>query len=226
MNKPYNISASLICADILNLESELKKIEEGGCDYIHIDVMDGVYVPRYGMYPEIISAVRRISSLPMDVHLMVIDAEKYVNPFIDAGGTIITVHPEACTHLHRTLAAIKRAGAKSGVSLNHATSLSVLDYVLDDIDLVLLMAINPGIVGHKLIPKALEKMAELKRKISEKYPDIIIEVDGGVTFDSAPKMLKAGANMLVCGSSTIFRPDIPVDVKTQEFKKHLSTFGY
>ncbi len=226
MNKTYKISASLICANILNLESEIKKIEAGGCDYIHIDVMDGVFVPRLGMYPEIVSAVRRITSLPMDVHLMIADAEKYINVFVDAGANIITVHPEACVHLHRTLTAIKKAGVKAGISLNHATSLFVLDYILDEVDLILLMAINPGIVGHKLIPKAIEKISQLKQKIGEDNKDMIIEVDGGVTFETAPQMLEAGANMLVCGSSTIFKPDISVDIKISEFKKHLSTFGY
>ena len=142
----YKLSASLICADILNLGKDIEEIVKGGCDYIHIDVMDGVYVPRFGMYPEIISAVRTKTDMPIDVHLMVTDAEKYVDLFVHAGASLITVHPETCIHLHRTLHVIKSAGAQAGVCLNFATPLSALDYVMDDIDLVLLMAINPGIV--------------------------------------------------------------------------------
>jgi ribulose-phosphate 3-epimerase len=224
--RQYKISASLICANILRLEEEIDRIVESGCDYIHFDIMDGVYVPRFGMYPEILSAVRKKTSLPIDVHFMTIDAEKYVNLFVDAGASLITVHPEACTHIHRTLQVIKKAGAQTGVCLNYGTPLSVLDYILDDINLVLIMAINPGIVGHPLIPKAIEKIADLRTKIDEQNKNIIIEVDGGVTFESAPKMLAAGAELLVCGSSTIFKPDAPVNIKVQEFRTHLEKFGF
>lgn len=225
-NKKYYLSASLICANMLDLDSEVERIISGGCDYIHFDVMDGVFVPRYGLHPEMLSSIRKKTNLPVDVHLMTVEPEQYVKIFADAGATFITVHAEACAHLHRTLNTIKKNGAKAAVALNHATPLSVLDYVLDDIDLVLLMAINPGIVGHKLIPKAIDKIADLRNKLGTKYQDVLIEIDGGVTFESASKMLDAGADMLVCGSSTIFKPGIPVDMKTQEFKKHLSKFGY
>jgi len=226
MNKKYYLSASLVCANMLDLDMEIERIVTGGCDYIHFDVMDGVFVPRYGLHPEMLAAVRKKTDLPIDVHLMTVEPEQYVKTFIDAGATFITVHAETCAHLHRTLNTIKKFGAKSAVALNHATPLSVLDYVLDDIDLVLLMAINPGIVGHKLIPKAIDKISDLRYKLGERYKDVIIEIDGGVTFESASIMLDAGADMLVCGSSTIFKPDVSVDIKTKELKKHLSTFGY
>jgi ribulose-phosphate 3-epimerase len=224
--KSYKLSASLICADILRLGEEIESIVAGGCDYIHIDVMDGVFVPRFGMYPEIVSAVRSKTDVPIDVHFMVTDAEKYIDPFVRSGASLITVHPEACTHLHRTLHVIKDAGAQAGVSLNFSTPLSVLDYVMDDIDLVLLMAINPGIVGHKLIPKAFDKITDLQQKISAARKNILIEIDGGVTFESAPRMLDAGADMLVCGSSTIFKPPIAVSTKITELRNHLKSFGY
>ena len=225
-NKKYYLSASLVCANMLELDREVERIVSGGCDFIHFDVMDGVFVPRYGLHPEMLTAIRKKTDLPIDVHLMTVEPEQYVKTFIDAGATYITVHAEACTHLHRTLNTIKKNGAKAAVALNHATPLSVLDYVLDDIDLVLMMAINPGIVGHKLIPKAIDKIADLRNKLGAKYKNVIIEIDGGVTFETASVMLDAGADMLVCGSSTIFKPDLPVDIKTKELKKHLSTFGY
>jgi len=222
-NNKYKLSASLICADMLHLERDVELIVAGGCDFIHFDVMDGVFVPRYGLHPEMLAAIRKKTNLPIDVHLMTVEPEKYVEIFVDSGATFITVHAETCTHLHRTLNTIKKNGAKAAVALNHATPLSVLDYVLDDINLVLLMAINPGIVGHKLIPKAIDKISDLRHKLGERYKDVIIEIDGGVTFESASIMLEAGADMLVCGSSTIFKPDIPVDVKTKELKTHIDS---
>ncbi len=211
---------------MLDIGAEVDRIAAGGCDTIHFDVMDGVFVPRFGLHPEMLAAVRSKTNLPVNVHMMTVEPEQYVKTFIDAGASLITVHAEACMHLHRTLYTIKKNGAKAAVALNHATPLSALDYILDDIDLILLMAINPGIVGHKLIPSALHKIADLRKKLGEKYKHIIIEIDGGVTVESAPLMLDAGADMLVCGSSTIFKSDNPVDIKIQEFKKHLSTFGY
>ena len=222
-NKKYFLSASLVCANMLELDSEVERIVAGGCDYIHFDVMDGVFVPRYGLHPEMLTSIRKKTDLPIDVHLMTVEPEQYVKTFIDAGATFITVHAEACTHLHRTINTIKKYGAKAAVALNHATPLTDLDYVLDDIDLVLLMAINPGIVGHKLIPKAIDKISDLRNKLGEKYKGVIIEIDGGVTFESAPLMLDAGADMLVCGSSTIFKPDSPVDIKTKELKAHINS---
>lgn len=224
--KKYILSASLICANMLKLEDEIKRLVLGGAKSIHFDIMDGIFVPRYGLPPEILVATRSITDLSIDAHMMTVEPEKYIKTFIDAGANFITVHAEACTHLHRTLKIIQENGAKVGIALNHSTPLSALDYILDDIDLILLMAINPGIVGHQLIPKAIEKISDLRTKLGEKYKDVIIEIDGGVTFESAPKLLKAGANMLVCGSSTIFKADINVDVNIIELIKHLSNYGF
>ncbi len=216
---PYQLAASLVCADMMQLGREIKLLEKARIGYIHFDVMDGVFVPRYGLHPEILQALRKITLLPVDVHLMVTDPEPYIEIFAASGATIITVHVEACAHLHRTLYKIKKTGVKAGVALNPATPLSVLDYLWDDIDLVMLMAINPGIVGHKLIPGAMQKIKDLKEKIGGRK--IIIEIDGGVTTQSAPLMIRAGAHLLVCGSSTIFRPDANVLKKTKELHNML-----
>lgn len=213
----FKLAASLICADILNLEKEIERINQSGCDYIHFDVMDGVFVPRFGLFPEILKYVKSKTNLPIDVHLMIVEPEKHLKMFYDAGADIINVHVEACTHLHRTIGLIKSFGIQSGVTLNPATPLSSLDYVLDDIDIVQLMAINPGIVGHKLIPSIMSKISDLKTLIDNKGKDIFIEIDGGVSPDSAAQMIKNGADILVCGNSTIFKPDMTVDLKTKEF---------
>ncbi len=208
MKKRYYLSASLVCANMLEMGNAVKDIESSGCDMIHYDVMDGVFVPRFGLLPELLNAVKTNTNLPVYVHMMTIEPEKYVPAFADAGADCIVIHPEACTHLHRTLKTIKDNEKKSGVALNIATPLSILDYILDDIDVITLMAINPGIVGHKIIPVIFDKIKDLKLKLIEKgKEDIIIEIDGGVTLESAPLMLKAGADMLVCGSSTIFKKD-------------------
>lgn len=216
-DKKYHLSASLICADFRRLEDDIKELEKGGIDSIHYDVMDGVFVPRFGLYPEILGTVRGLTKLPVDVHCMVVNAEPYIKTFADAGATTITVHAEGNNNLHRTLKLLYDAGVKAGIALNPATPLGVLDYVLGDIDQVMLMAINPGIVGHKLIPQMMEKITDLKKKLVA-HPDIQIVIDGGVTFESAPAMIRAGADVLVCGSSTIFRPGEKVSDKIKELR--------
>jgi ribulose-phosphate 3-epimerase len=217
MTSTPRIAASIICADLGNLSAEVQRVEAGGADWIHFDVMDGVFVPRYGLPPEMLQTIRTQSTLPVDVHLMVSNPEPYLPTFAQAGATVIAVHAEACPHLHRTITHIKKTGVEAGVALNPATPLSILDYVLDDISLVVLMAINPGIVGHQLIPGMFDKITQLKEKIGNRA--IAIEIDGGVTFDSAPQMIARGATMLVCGTGTIFRPhEAPVDQKIREFR--------
>ena len=219
--KPYKLAASLICADILDLKSEIRSLEKGGVDYLHFDVMDGSFVPRLGLHPEIISAIKSISKLPIDVHLMIDNPDFFIPELIKAGADIIVVHAESTKHLHRSIKLIRDGGAKAGVALNPGTSLSVLDYLLDDINLVMLMAINPCIVGHKLIPRALDKISELKEKL-EKYPNMIIEIDGGVTPESAPNMINRGANLLVCGTSIIFKPNVDLSKKVKEVRKEIN----
>lgn len=217
----FALAASLICADISDLKGEITKLERGGIDYIHFDVMDNQFVPRFGLYPEMLKAVKRLTNIPVDVHLMVDDPEKAIPVFAEAGADYIVIHAEATSHLDHLVKMIRKSGSKPGIALNPSTSLSVLDYVLGDIDLVMLMAINPGILGHKLIPGMMQKISELKTKL-KKYPDMLIEIDGGVSFESGREMLKRGANMLVCGTSAIFKPEGDVDVKIKEFKKLLS----
>jgi ribulose-phosphate 3-epimerase len=212
------LAASIICGNPLNLEADLAALEKGGIDYIHFDVMDGVFVPRFGLFPEYLKAIRSKTNLPIEVHMMVQDPEPYIQDFVNAGATMLTPHIEPLLHAHRTIMKIKAAGAKAGLALNPGTPLSTLDYVLADLDLVMLMAINPGIVGHKLIPRTMEKIADLRKKISEVGKDIIIEIDGGVTPVSGIEMVKAGANMLVCGTGTIFQPPAKLDDKVREFR--------
>ncbi|MCK4386467.1 MAG: ribulose-phosphate 3-epimerase [Candidatus Pacebacteria bacterium] len=224
-NKSYKLAASLVCANILNLESEIKKLEKGNIDYIHFDVMDGNFVPRLGLHPEILRAVKTLTKIPVDVHLMIENPEKFIPDFVEAGGDIIVVHAETTKHLHNAIKMIRDRGAKAGVALNIATPLTVLDYLLNDIDLVMLMAINPGILGHKLIPKTMDKIKELKEKLID-YPDIMIEIDGGVNPESAPEMIKNGANLLVCGTSMIFKPEVSLEKKIQEVRNNIDAKIY
>lgn len=217
--RSYKLSASLICANYLEIREEIKRLEHGGIDYVHFDVMDGNFVPRYGLYPELLKSIKSISKLPIDVHMMTEEPARYVREFAEAGADIIAVHAESCKHLHHTLKLIRNAGVKSGVVLNYATPLSALDYVLDYVDMVELMAINPGIVGHKIIPEVFTKISDLRKKLDAKERDIMIMIDGGVNPDTAADMVKAGANILVCGTSAIFKPDVPVDQKIVEFRK-------
>jgi ribulose-phosphate 3-epimerase len=219
-NKIYKLSASLICSDILNLEKEIKIIEKAGIDQIHFDVMDGQFVPRLGLYPEMLKAVKSVTKLPVDVHLMIDDPDEYVDIFIESGADALIVHLESTRHLHRVIKKIKDKKRLAGVALNPATPLTSLDYIISDIDYVMLMAINPGIVGHKLIPGMIQKIKDLKNKLGDKKGPLIY-IDGGVTPESSIEMIRSGADMLVCGTQTIFRPDAPIDKKTKELRQQL-----
>lgn len=217
-HKQCQLAASIICGNPLNLEADLAALEKGGIDCIHFDVMDGVFVPRYGLFPEYLKAIRSKTDLPIEVHMMVQDPEPYIKDFVDAGATVLTPHIEPLQHPHRTIMRIKQAGVQAGLALNYGTSLSSLDYLLADLDIVMLMAINPGIVGHKLIPGTMQKIADLRKRIDEIGKDITIEIDGGVTPESGIQMKQAGANMLVCGTGTIFQPPAMLDDKIREFR--------
>jgi len=218
MDKKYYLSASLVCADMLHLEDQVKQIEEWWIDYIHIDVMDGHFVPRFWIFPEIVKQVRSITNLPMDVHMMTDVPEPYIPALVDAWVQIIAVHVECNQNLHRTIKMIKDSWIMAWVVLNMATPLNILDYIMDDIWFIMLMWINPGIVWHKIIPKVYDKIRDLKEKTKD-YPNMIIEVDGGVTPESLPKMIQCWANMFVCWSSTIFRPADQVKEKSIELRQ-------
>lgn len=220
MKKKINIAASLICGDPLNLKDELIQIDNGKADLIHFDVMDGLFVPRYGLYPEILTYLKKVTNIPVDVHMMVSNPEDYINDFHKAGADYFNVHVESTNHLHRIVKKVRDIGMKPGVALNPATPISQLDWVIKDIDMVVLMAINPGIVGHKLIPDIINKIEKLREYANQNgNENLIIEIDGGVTPESIPLMVNAGADALVCGTGTIFRPkEDTLDNKINEIK--------
>lgn len=205
--RKIKIAASLICADPINIEKEVNKLVEGCTDLIHFDVMDGNFVPRYGLYPEILKKLRDNGvKIPVDVHMMVENPEDYINLFAEVGANYFNFHIEASKHPHRIIKKIIAAGMKPGIALNPDTPLSCLDWIIQDIEMVVLMTINPGIVGHKFIPEMLEKIKSLRELANKKKPSLIIELDGGVTPETIPSMINAGADALVCGNGTIFRP--------------------
>jgi len=200
------IAPSLLSADFSKLQEEVKDIEQGGADWLHLDVMDGHFVPNITFGPGLIKALRPHSNLFFDVHLMIENPDKYIQEFADSGADMIVVHAEACTHLHRTIQSIHATGKKAGVALNPATSLSVLDYILPEVDMVLLMSVNPGFGGQKfinIVPK-LERLMEMCKK---QGVSPLVQVDGGITSETAPLVVNAGANVLVAGSAVFGKPD-------------------
>ena len=201
------IAPSLLSADFSKLQEEVKDIEQGGAEWLHLDVMDGHFVPNITFGPGLIKALRPHSNLFFDVHLMIENPDKYINEFADAGADMIVVHAEACTHLHRTIQSIHALGKKAGVALNPATSLSTLDYILPELDMVLLMSVNPGFGGQEFIEHSLDKIRELKELIKETGSNALIEVDGGVNAKWAPALWEAGADILVAGSAVFNAPD-------------------
>jgi len=197
------ISPSILSADFSILGDEIKSLEKAGADLIHVDVMDGHFVPNITMGPPIIKMVRKCTKLPFDVHLMISPVEKYIKAFAEAGADIITIHPEATDNLKRAVGAIKSLGKKAGVSLNPKTPISALMDVINDIDLILVMSVNPGFAGQSFMGEVLPKVSELRKMINDKKLKIDIEIDGGINFETAPLAVKAGANILVSGT-TIF----------------------
>ena len=196
------IAPSILSADFAKLGEEIKAVTEAGADLIHVDVMDGHFVPNMTIGPAVIKALRPHTDLPFDVHLMIENVDQYIPAYVDAGADMITVHPESGAHLHRSLQLIKSFGKKVGVSLNPATPLDVLDYVYDDIDLVLLMSVNPGFGGQSFIPAVLDKIKKLRKIIDDNGYDIDISIDGGVKPENAEEIVKAGATIMVAGSAT------------------------
>jgi ribulose-phosphate 3-epimerase len=195
------ISPSILSADFSNLGEEIKRLDKAGADLIHIDVMDGHFVPNITFGPVIIKQIRKYTKLPFDVHLMISPVEKYIKDFSDAGADIITVHPEATDDLKRTVDKIKSFGKKAGVSLNPKTSITALLNVIDKIDLILIMSVNPGFAGQSFISDVLPKVKELRKIINDKKLNIDLEIDGGINFETGALALKAGANILVSGTT-------------------------
>jgi len=195
------IAPSILSADFSRLGDEVRAIDVAGADYVHIDVMDGHFVPNITIGPLVVDAVRSVTELPLDVHLMIENPDQYIPDFAKAGADIIVVHAEAVRHLHRTVQLIKSLGKKAGVSLNPATSLSALDIILPDLDLVLLMTVNPGYGGQSFIESSLPKIAELRQRINALDLPIELEVDGGVKVDNIEKIAAAGADVFVAGSA-------------------------
>lgn len=195
------ISPSILAADFARLGDEVAAICEAGCDYVHVDVMDGHFVPNLTIGPDVVKAIKPLSSKPLDVHLMVAPVDPFITQFAEAGADIITFHPEAGPHPHRTVQAIKAAGCRAGISLNPATPVSALDELLDDIDLVLVMSVNPGFGGQKFIRSQLEKISRIRRRIDDAGRAIELEVDGGVNAGNAGEIIAAGADVLVAGTA-------------------------
>jgi ribulose-phosphate 3-epimerase len=195
------IAPSILSADFSRLGEEVKAIDQAGADYVHIDVMDGHFVPNITIGPLVVEAVRPVTELPLDVHLMIENPDQYIPAFAKAGADIIVVHAEATRHLHRTVQLIKSLGKKAGVSLNPATSLSVLDIILPDLDLVLLMTVNPGFGGQSFIESSLPKITELRQRIDKLDLSIELEVDGGVKAGNIEQIAAAGADVFVAGSA-------------------------
>lgn len=212
------IAPSLLSADFSNLSKDVFAAQECGADWLHCDVMDGHFVPNITFGPMVIKAVRKITDMPLDVHLMIEQPERYIEDFVNAGASEITVHAEACKHLHRTIGSIKALGVPAGVALNPHTPLCVLENVITDLDLVLIMTVNPGFGGQSFIETMLPKIAKAREMAQDAGVDIDIAVDGGIDVNTAPRVVRAGANVLVAGSS-VFGNCKPVsracaDIKT------------
>ena len=201
------IAPSILSADFTRLGEEIKDVVDAGADYIHIDVMDGHFVPNISIGPMIVKAVRRITSLPLDVHLMISEPDDFIDEFARAGASIITVHAETLNHLHRTVQHIRDEGVRPGISLNPATPLEVLEYILEGLDMVLLMTVNPGFEGQEFIPEVIPKIERLREKIDKKGLDIEIEVDGGINPETISRVSSAGANVFVAGSAIFYSED-------------------
>ncbi len=205
-HKKILISPSILSADFTRLGEEVRSVQEAGADWIHIDVMDGHFVPNITIGPLIVAAVKKVTNLPLDVHLMISDPDRYVEDFHAAGADILTVHPEVATHLHRTLSRIRELGMKAGAALNPATGLEALEYVLPNLDVIMLMTVNPGFGGQSFIKTMIPKVRALREMIDRSGYRILCEIDGGVSPETAPGLIENGADVFVAGSAVFGKP--------------------
>ncbi|MBW2552921.1 MAG: ribulose-phosphate 3-epimerase [Deltaproteobacteria bacterium] len=212
------LAPSILSADFSRLGDEIKAVEEAGADYIHIDVMDGHFVPNITIGPLVVEAIKNVTKLPLDVHLMISNPDKYIKDFIKAGSSILSVHAETCPHLQRTINHIRELGIKPAVVLNPSTSLSTLEYILEEVDMVLLMTVNPGFGGQKFISSMIPKIKKLRKLIDEKHLSVELEVDGGINLDNISKVVKAGADVIVAGSAVFKSKDCKETVRLMKKK--------
>ncbi|WP_277998261.1 ribulose-phosphate 3-epimerase [Zhaonella formicivorans] len=208
------LAPSLLAADFSSLGTEVSKAEQAGVELLHLDIMDGHFVPNITFGPDLVKVLRSKSKLLFDVHLMIAEPDRYIPAFARAGADFISVHVETCLHLHRTLQNIREQGVKAAVALNPATPLSTIEYVLSEVEMVLLMTVNPGFGGQQFIKAVLPKIAELRKIIDSKGLSVDIEVDGGINAETAPLAVQAGANILVAGSAIFGQPDVSLAAKT------------
>ncbi len=207
MNSQVRIAPSILSADFARLGEQVQAAEAAGADMIHVDVMDGQFVPNITVGPLVVAAVRSVTTLPLDVHLMIVHPERYLQAFAEAGADLLTVHPEATVHLHRTLEQIRGLGVRPGVALNPATPEDVLEYVLPYLDLILVMTVNPGFGGQAFIPEMLRKVAAVHQMTQALSREVLLSVDGGIDVETAPQVVAQGANVLVAGSAIYGAPE-------------------
>lgn len=217
-----HLSPSILAADFANLERDVRKVEKAGATFIHVDVMDGHFVPNITLGAPIAKALRKHIEGVMDVHLMISNPDAFLEDFKDAGADIVTVHLEACTHIHRTIQKIKELGMKAGVSLNPGTPVSLIEDIIEDVDMVLIMSVNPGFGGQKFIPYSLTKIKQVSEMAKARNKEILIQVDGGVDLTNVGEVIEAGANVIVAGSAVFNAPDM--DQRVADFKQIFDKF--
>jgi len=221
MSKLIKLAPSILSADFARLGEQVAEATKAGADYIHIDVMDGHFVPNITIGAAVVASLRRWTNLPLDVHLMIEHPEQYIGDFANSGANIITVHVEACPHIHRTIQLIKELGIEAGVALNPATPLGSVEEIISHVDLILIMSVNPGFGGQVFIPETLEKVARLRRMLDDKDLNAELEVDGGITIDNAPNLVKAGASVLAIGNS-VFKATVGISQALQNIREAVS----